>query len=142
MSPPPSAVGLLPHAFPFLLIDRILMIEPGRWAAAVKNVTRNEPMVNDRSELPAVILAEVMAQTAGLAAAPSPTSPTPAVLAKLDRFRCRSIAVGDQLLAIARVVRRLGAAVSVHACVLVDQRPRAATELVLHFAPASAGSPR
>ena len=126
---------MLPHRYPFLLIDRVLMIEPGRWAVAVKNVTRNEPLVDINGELPPVLLAEIMTQAGGLAAAPAMTPHAPAVLAKLDRFRCRSAVAGDQLLVAARVVRRLGANVSVRACITVAGRPRAAAELVLHFAP-------
>ncbi|HUI25330.1 MAG TPA: 3-hydroxyacyl-[acyl-carrier-protein] dehydratase FabZ [Candidatus Kryptonia bacterium] len=136
-----SAVDLLPHRYPFLLLDRVLMVEPGRWAAAVKNITRDEPLVDANGQLPAVLLAEVMAQTAGLAAAtPTAGEPAPAMLVKLDRFRCRRVAAGDQLLAVARVLRRFGASVSVRARLSVAGRPRAAAELVLHCA--ALGPPR
>jgi len=35
--------GLLPHRYPFLLVDRVLEVEPGKRCVAVKNVTANEP---------------------------------------------------------------------------------------------------
>lgn len=130
-----SALDVLPHRYPFLLLDRVLMVDPGQWAVAVKNVTRNEPLVDANGELPAVLLAEVMAQAAGLAAATATATgwPASAVLVKLDRFRCRRVIAGDQLLAVARVGRRFGPGVSVRASVTVAGRPRAAAELVLHF---------
>ena len=132
---------MLPHAYPFLLLDRALMIEPGRWAVGLKNVTGNDPLVEDGVLAP-VLLAEVMAQAAGLAAAELLDHPLPAVLAQIDRFRCRSpIVVGDQLLVTARVVRRFGALVKVRASVRVAGRSRAAAELVLHFPAGARTSP-
>jgi len=54
-------------------------------------------------------------------------------LARIDRYRCRPpIVVGDRLLVTARVVRRFGASVIVRAAVRINDRPRAAAELVLH----------
>jgi len=122
----------LPHRYPFLLLDRLLMVEPGRWVVGLKAVTRNDPFVDAAGALPPVLLAEVMAQAAGLASAPA-TGVRPAVLARIDRYRCRPpIVVGDRLLVTARVVRRFGASVIVRAAVRINDRPRAAAELVLH----------
>lgn len=129
---------MLPHAYPFLMLDRALMIEPGRWAVGLKNVTGDDPLVEDGVLAP-VLLAEAMAQAAGLAAAESLERTLPAVLAHIDRFRCRlPVVAGDQLLVTARVVRRFGAAVKVRASVRVAGRSRAAAELILHF-PVAAG---
>ncbi len=61
---------ILPHRFPFLLIDRILSIEPGKSAVGIKNVTLNEPFFQghypQRPVMPGVLLVEAMAQVAGV----------------------------------------------------------------------------
>jgi 3-hydroxymyristoyl/3-hydroxydecanoyl-(acyl carrier protein) dehydratase len=122
----------LPHAFPFILVDRILMLEPDRWVMTLKNVTRNDPLVDGDGNLPPVLLAEAMAQTAGLAITP-PQDSGATVLARLDRFRCSPpLRSGDQLIVTVRVVRRLGSSVKVRASVRVSGRVRAAAELVLY----------
>lgn len=132
---------MLPHAYPFLLLDRALMIEPGCWAVALKNVTGNDPLV-EAGVLAPVLLAEVMAQAAGLAAGRPSEPPAPAVLAQIDRFRCRSpIVAGDQLVVTARIARRYGTMVKVRASVRVARRWRAGAELLLHF-PAATGPSR
>jgi 3-hydroxyacyl-[acyl-carrier-protein] dehydratase len=60
---------LLPHRYPFLLIDRIVDIDSGRSAVGIKNVTVNEPHFQGhfpgRPIMPGVLLIEGMAQTAG-----------------------------------------------------------------------------
>ena len=56
-----SVLDLLPHRFPFVLLDRVLTVEPGRWAAAITNVTLDEPWVDANGELSPVFLAEAMA---------------------------------------------------------------------------------
>jgi UDP-N-acetylglucosamine acyltransferase len=65
-----SPVQLLPHRYPFLLIDRVVEIEPGKRIVAIKNITRNEPQFTghfpDRPIMPGVLLCEAMAQAGGL----------------------------------------------------------------------------
>jgi 3-hydroxyacyl-[acyl-carrier-protein] dehydratase len=123
----------LPHAYPFRLLDRTLMLEPGRWAVAIKNLTRDDPLVDADGVLLPVLLAEVMAQAAGLAVVESPGHAASGMLVHIDRFRCRPpVRAGDQLLVTVRVLRRFGANVKVRAAVTVAGRRRAACELVLH----------
>lgn len=63
---------LLPHRYPFLMIDRVLEHEPGVRAVAVKCVSVNEPAFQghfpDRPILPGVLLIEAFAQVAGIIA--------------------------------------------------------------------------
>jgi len=61
---------ILPHAYPFLLVDRIIEIEPGKRIVGIKNVTYNEPFFPGhfpgRPIMPGVLIVEAMAQTAGV----------------------------------------------------------------------------
>lgn len=60
---------LLPHRYPFLLIDRIVAIKGDEQAVGIKNVTMNEPHFTGhfpgRPVMPGVLIIEAMAQTAG-----------------------------------------------------------------------------
>lgn len=60
---------LLPHRYPFLLIDRIIEIDADNSAIGIKNVTANEPHFTghfpDHPVMPGVLIIEAMAQTAG-----------------------------------------------------------------------------
>ena len=62
---------LLPHRYPFLLVDRVVELEPGRRAVAIKQVTANEPHFTghfpQRPIMPGVLMVEALAQTAGIA---------------------------------------------------------------------------
>jgi 3-hydroxyacyl-[acyl-carrier-protein] dehydratase len=63
-------MAILPHAYPLLLVDRIVEIEPGKRVVGIKNVTYNEPFFPghfpDRPIMPGVLIVEAMAQTAGV----------------------------------------------------------------------------
>jgi 3-hydroxyacyl-[acyl-carrier-protein] dehydratase len=63
----PAAIrGLIPHRYPFLLVDRVLELEPGVRAVGIKNVTQNEPFFEghfpDYPVMPGVLIVEAMAQ--------------------------------------------------------------------------------
>ncbi len=96
--------GLLPHRYPFALVDRVLEHEPGKRAVAIKNVTVNEPHFQGhfpgRPLMPGVLIVEAMAQVGGLIVAQMPDLPKGLfVFAGIDgvRFR-RPVVPGDQLL--------------------------------------------
>ena len=61
---------LLPHRYPFLLIDRVIDMEPGKRVVALKNVTFNEPFFSGHFPghpvMPGVLIIEAMAQAGGL----------------------------------------------------------------------------
>ena len=63
-------LDILPHRYPFLLVDRILEIEPGKRAVGLKNVTVNEPFFQGhfpgRPIMPGVLILEAMAQVGGV----------------------------------------------------------------------------
>lgn len=62
--------GLLPHRYPFLLVDRVLEWQPDRRIVGIKNVTVNEPFFQGhfpgRPVMPGVLILEAMAQVGGL----------------------------------------------------------------------------
>lgn len=61
---------LLPHRYPFALVDRIIEYIPGRRAVGIKNVTFNEPHFQghfpERPIMPGVLIVEAMAQVGGI----------------------------------------------------------------------------
>ncbi len=63
-------MSVLPHRYPFLLIDTVLELEPGKRVVAAKNVTVNEPVFTGHFPghpiMPGVLLVEGMAQAAGV----------------------------------------------------------------------------
>ncbi|MGH9465654.1 MAG: 3-hydroxyacyl-ACP dehydratase FabZ [Thermoanaerobaculia bacterium] len=63
-------LAVLPHRYPFLLVDRVLEIEPGRRIVALKNVTFNEPFFNGHFPgdpvMPGVLVVEGLAQAGGI----------------------------------------------------------------------------
>ena len=66
---------LIPHRYPFLLIDRVLEIEPGRRIVGLKNVTANEEFFRGHFPnypiMPGVLIVEALAQAAGILAVES-----------------------------------------------------------------------
>ena len=104
----------LPHRYPFLLVDRVLASEPGRFIRAVKNVTFNEPFFPGHFPgfpvMPGVLIIEALAQTASiLSHLTRGTRPDPSSLiffAGIDKARFRrQVLPGDQLVLEAEVVR-------------------------------------
>lgn len=63
--------NIIPHRYPFLLVDKILEVEPGKRAVGVKNVTINEPFFQGHFPgnpiMPGVLIVEALAQTACVA---------------------------------------------------------------------------
>ena len=96
----------LPHRYPFLLVDRVLEVDPGKRIKALKNVTINEPFFAGhfphRPVMPGVLMLEAMAQTAALlsfaAEGSGPDNKSVIYFAGIDgaRFK-RPVEPGDQL---------------------------------------------
>jgi UDP-3-O-[3-hydroxymyristoyl] N-acetylglucosamine deacetylase/3-hydroxyacyl-[acyl-carrier-protein] dehydratase len=95
---------LLPHRYPFLLVDRVLELEPGRRATAVKNVSANEPFFSGHWPgmpiMPGVLIVEAIAQAAGIliAASIEQRARRVALITSIDGVKLRRPVVpGDQL---------------------------------------------
>ncbi len=97
-------LGLLPHRYPFALVDRVINYIPGEKAIAIKNITINEPQFQghfpDRPLMPGVLIVESMAQVGGLIVAQMPDLPKGLfVFAGINNVKFRKpVFPGDQLL--------------------------------------------
>jgi 3-hydroxyacyl-[acyl-carrier-protein] dehydratase len=108
---------LLPHRYPFLLVDRVLELEPNQRILAVKNVSINEPFFQGHFPghpvMPGVMVLEALAQAGGLLTQLSATSTAPGdeklfYLVKIDNARfSRMVVPGDQLMLEVRLKRMI-----------------------------------
>jgi 3-hydroxyacyl-[acyl-carrier-protein] dehydratase/UDP-3-O-[3-hydroxymyristoyl] N-acetylglucosamine deacetylase/3-hydroxyacyl-[acyl-carrier-protein] dehydratase len=97
-------LGMLPHRYPFLLIDRVLEYEVGKSIVALKNVTYNEPFFQGHfpglKVMPGVLLVEAVAQAGGILIYKSIPEPEKKIvfLSKIDKTKFRKTVVpGDQI---------------------------------------------
>lgn len=94
---------LLPHRYPFALVDRIIDYVPGERAVGLKNVTFNEPHFQGhfpgKPLMPGVLIIEAMAQVGGIVLTQLPGVDGLCVFAGMDRVKFRRPVVpGDQLI--------------------------------------------
>ncbi|MFT3898347.1 MAG: 3-hydroxyacyl-ACP dehydratase FabZ [Thermomonas sp.] len=113
--------ALLPHRYPFLLVDRVVEFEPGKRIVCWKNVTGNEPFFQGHFPghpvMPGVLVLEALAQTGGLLtqltriAAAGPASDNMFYLVKIDAAKfSRMIVPGDRIeleVSLKRVIRNM-----------------------------------
>ncbi|HBY81800.1 MAG TPA: 3-hydroxyacyl-[acyl-carrier-protein] dehydratase FabZ [Cyanobacteria bacterium UBA11148] len=109
---------ILPHRYPFALVDRIIEYVPGKLAVGIKNVTFNEPFFQGhfpgRPMMPGVMIVEAMAQVGGIVLTQmADMDGTLFVFAGIDKVRFRRPVVpGDQLIMTTELVsvkrRRFG----------------------------------
>lgn len=95
---------MLPHRYPFLLVDKVLELEKGKSIVAVKNVTINEPFFQGHFPvirvMPGVLVVEAMAQAGGILLYNSIPNPDEILvfLSKIDSMKFRKPVVpGDQI---------------------------------------------
>ena len=129
----------LPHRYPFLLIDRVLNYTPGKSLVALKNVTFNENFFQghfpNRPLMPAVLILEAMAQTAGLLVLRNidkrPTEKSEYYFAGIDKARFRRpVEPGDQLIFYAEFSRMTRGIWKVDVTAKVDDKLVASAELM------------
>ena len=130
---------LLPHRYPFLLVDRVTEFETGKRLTAIKNVTINEPFFQGHFPghpvMPGVLIIEALAQACGLlvqlSSEVNPSQNPLFYLVKVDKARfSRIVAPGDQLVLQVeqkRMIRRMG---QFWCQATVDGAPAAEAELL------------
>ncbi len=105
---------LLPHRYPFLLVDRIIEMEPGIRALGIKNVTINEGFFQghfpEQPIMPGVLILEALAQVAGVLAFSSEASEGRSVyFMSIERAKFRRpVLPGDQLKLEVKILQRRG----------------------------------
>ncbi len=134
-----QVMALLPHRYPFLLIDRILEIEPGKKIVGLKNVTINEPFFQGHFPghpiMPGVLLLEAMAQTGGVMALLSipkeEVSKKVLYFMSIDKAKFRKPVVpGDQVRFELELMRTRGAIMSFAGTAKVDGAVVAEAEMM------------
>ncbi len=111
-----KVLHLLPHRYPFLMIDRVLDYTKGESLTAIKNVTINEPFFPGhfphRPVMPGVMVIEAMAQACGILSSlsdePMANEKGIFLFVGIDKARFkRQVEPGDQLRFEVRIIRKL-----------------------------------
>ena len=131
---------ILPHRFPFLLVDRVLEVEPGHAIKALKNVTVNEPFFQghfpSKYVMPGVLIVEAFAQVAALLGSTGVEEgiikeDSLFYLVGIDKARFRKPVVpGDQLIIEVKLITEKRNIWKYEASAYVDTKLVAAAELL------------
>lgn len=120
-------MNILPHRYPFLLVDRVLGFEVEKSIQAIKNVSFNEPQFTghfpDHPIMPGVMMVEAMAQVGGILAFQSVPSDEDYLVyfTGIDKVRFRRpVRPGDQIVFDLTVLRRRGLLWKFHGVARVD----------------------
>ncbi len=125
---------VLPHRYPFLLVDRVLEKETGKRIVAIKNVTMNEPHFQGHFPgfpiMPGVLIIEAMAQVAGLMVMEKGADTLP-MFASIDNVKFKTpVRPGDQLRFEVEVVKIKGSFVRTAGKATVDGKVVAEAEFM------------
>lgn len=127
---------ILPHRYPFLLVDKILEFQEGKHIVGVKNITVNEQFFTghfpDRPIMPGVLIIESMAQTAGILMLSRPENRGKlAYFMSMDRVKFRKTVVpGDQLILKIDVVKMKSRTILIHGLAFVEDKIVAEAEMM------------
>ncbi|SDX04839.1 3-hydroxyacyl-ACP dehydratase FabZ [Paenibacillus sp. CF384] len=129
---------LIPHRYPFLLVDRILEIDEGKKAVGIKNVTINEPYFlghfPDYPVMPGVLIVEALAQVGGIVMSKGESSQTIGLLTGIDNCRFgQQVKPGDQLLLTFDVTRIKGQIVKGKGVAMVNNEMVCEAEIMFAF---------
>jgi len=95
-------MSILPHRYPFLLVDKVTQLEPSVSVTGIKNVTINEPFFQGHFPgnpvMPGVLIVEAMAQVSGILAFKSGMQGSAVYFMSIDKVKFRKpVLPGDQL---------------------------------------------
>jgi 3-hydroxyacyl-[acyl-carrier-protein] dehydratase len=95
-------LSILPHRYPFLLVDKVTHLEPSVSVTGIKNVTINEPFFQGHFPgnpvMPGVLIVEAMAQVSGILAFKSGMQGNTVYFMSMDKVKFRKpVMPGDQL---------------------------------------------
>lgn len=132
---------VLPHRYPFVMVDRILSMEIRKQIVGLKNVTINEPFFQGhfpaRPVMPGVLILEGMAQVGGIMAfyaTPEAIGKKLLFFAGIDKARFRRPVVpGDQLIFTLEMVKEKRSVMVMSAKATVDDKVVAEAELMASF---------
>ena len=137
----------LPHRYPFLMVDRIVEIEPGKRAVGIKNVSINEPHFTGHwpgePVMPGVLVVEAMAQVAGIfLLCDNEVGDQQAVFGGIDKLRFRrQVVPGDQLVIEAELIKQRASIGRVQAVAKVDDQVVCEGELTFALVPRKSQRP-
>ena len=105
---------ILPHRYPFLLVDRVLEVQKGKYCKALKNISGNEEVFQghfpSQAVLPGVMIIEALAQTAGIvihSGKEDASSSEIVFFAGIDKAKFRiPVVPGDQLILETSLINR------------------------------------
>ncbi len=131
-------MALLPHRYPFILIDRVLNFEAGKRLVALKNVTINEPFFQGhfpgKPIMPGVLIVEAMAQAGGvlwMSSLGEESSASFFFFTGIDRVRFRKPVVpGDQIIFDIEMMKVRGKVAKMAGKAVVDDQVAAEGELM------------
>ena len=132
---------VIPHRYPFLLVDRIIELEPMKRAVGIKNVTINEQFFQghfpEHPVMPGVLILEAMAQVGGVAMLyPDENRGKLAFFAGMDRVKFRKPVVpGDQLRMVAEIIKIRSSMGKLWVQSFVDEQLVAEGEFLFALAP-------
>jgi 3-hydroxyacyl-[acyl-carrier-protein] dehydratase len=128
---------LLPHRYPFLLVDQVLEFEPGAWIKALKNVTINEPFFQGhfpgKPIMPGVMILEAMVQAGALLLCETLPKDMHGQIcfSGVDNARFRAPVVpGNQLVFEVKIVKQRQRVVKIHAESFVGRRRVAESDIM------------
>lgn len=129
---------LLPHRYPFIMVDRVLELVPKEKIIALKNVTMNEPFFQGhfpgKPIMPGVLIIEALAQSGGILvieSLPPEKQGKPTYFMGLDKVKFRKPVVpGDQIILEVRILKRRGDVAKMSGTATVDGNCVAEAELM------------
>ncbi len=125
--------SIIPHRFPFLLVDRVIELVPGEKAVGLKNATINEHFFNGHFPgnpiMPGVLIVEALAQTAAVLAFKSGMQGKAVYFMSIEKVKFRKPVVpGDQMQLEVTVLQQRGKVWKFSGRALVDSKVAAEAE--------------